>query len=419
MRVRVLTDVTDAGGTVYALVRLEAGPQTVATRPPVNLALVIDRSSSMRGPRITQALEASRQLVERLGPTDRLSVVTFDAAARTIFGPEATGDAARARALDALAGVRTGVGTNLAGGIRAGAEAIASGFVRGAMSRLILLTDGQPSVGVTSSERLGALVEKETARGATITAMGVGVGFDDELLSELARRGRGGFYYLASAADIPAAFGRELEGVFAIAARDIQLKLVPGDEVGAAEVLHRLDSRPLDDGLLVEVGEVAAGAPRQILFKLSRTPGAAGRRCATLAVSWHNVDGSAGEGHIVGVELPATPLSAHAREVLLERLRLEVARAVDAAWARRASSDARQALEVVHEVKQMVMSARDDDRADPEALGDLLAELAEAEGAVARSPAERERMRRAMRERSHITLLGQSTIRPLPEPDDE
>lgn len=418
MRVQVLTDVADSGGTVYALVRLTAEPRQAQKRPPVNLALVIDRSSSMRGPRITQALEASRMLVERLGPGDRLSIVTFDSSARTIFGPDAVDDEARARALEALAAVRTGIGTNLAAGIRAGAEAIASGFVRGAMARLLLLTDGQPSVGVTASDRLGALVEKETARGVTVTAMGLGVGFDDELLAELARRGRGGFYYLAAAADIPAAFGRELEGVFAIAARDLQLKLVPGDEVGAAEVLHRLDSRPLEDGLLVEVGEVAAGAPRQILFRLSRTPRATSRRCATLAVSWHNVDGSAGEGHIVGVELPATPLSAPAREVLLERLRLEVARAVDVAWARRASSDAREALEAVHEVKQQVLGARDDDRADAEALAALLAELAEAEGAVARSPAERERMRRAMRERSHVTLLGHSTLRPMPEPDE-
>ena len=56
------------------------------------------------------------------------------------------------------------------------------------------------------------MVEKEYERGVTITTMGVGEGFEDELLSEMARRGRGGFHYLSNPSDIPAAFGRELDG---------------------------------------------------------------------------------------------------------------------------------------------------------------------------------------------------------------
>jgi Ca-activated chloride channel family protein len=61
--------------------------------------------------------------------------------------------------LAAIEGIESGVGTNLAAGIRKGADALASGYVRGAVSRLILLTDGQPSVGMTNAERLCALVE--------------------------------------------------------------------------------------------------------------------------------------------------------------------------------------------------------------------------------------------------------------------
>src|SRR5690606_33563962 len=102
---------------------------------------------------------------------------------RTVFGPAHLTDEAKRALLTALAEIRTGVGTNLAAGIKKGSEAIRSGFVRGAVSRLVLLTDGQPSVGITDSTRLATLGEKEAARGVTITTMGLGEGFDDELLS--------------------------------------------------------------------------------------------------------------------------------------------------------------------------------------------------------------------------------------------
>lgn len=419
MRVELLTDVADAGSTVYLLVRVEARATPSSGRTPVNLALVIDRSSSMRGPRIAHAVEAARKVVQQLDERDRLAVIVFDSSARTLFGPTNLTAEARRQLDDALATLRTGVGTNLAAGIKKGAEAVRSGYVRNAVTRLVLLTDGQPSIGVTDSARLCALAEKEAGRGVTITAMGLGEGFDDELLAELARAGRGGFHYLAGAADIPGAFGRELAGVFSIAAAQTELTLRPAEHVTAVEVVHRLPSRPMEDGLAVELGELAAATPRQVLFRLTRPPGIADSRCGTLTVTYRNPDGSTGDAHLLGVEVPARPAAEHRREITLERMRLAVASAVDTAWARRASGDSMRALAALGDIKADVAQARDEERADPEALDQLLRDIAEAEGAVVKSSAERERARRSMRERSHITLMGQSTVRRLPPVEDE
>lgn len=417
MRVELLTDVAEGGGTVHLLVRLHADSIDAGERKPINLALVIDRSSSMRGPRIAQASRAASMLVEQLSERDRLSIITFDAQARVVFGPGSLDAPTRRKLLESLAAIETGVGTNLAAAIKKGAECIRSGFVRDAVSRMVLLTDGQPSIGVTDGERLGALVEHETSHGVTTTTMGLGDGFDDEMLAELARRGGGGFYYLADASDITAAFGRELAGVFAIAATRTELKLIPQKDVVSVEVVHRLASRPLDDGLLVEVGELAAGAPRQILFKLTRAVGAAGDLCGTMAVSYRTPDGAVGDGHLVGIELPKNALTEHAREVTLERLRLAAAVAIDAVWARRASSDIKHALADLEHLRGEVRIARDTKRADPAALEEILRDMYDAEQAVAKSSAEREHARRSMRERSQITLLGQSRVSRLP-PDD-
>lgn len=419
MRVELLTDVSATGTAIHLLVRVEAQAPPSSQRMPVNLALVIDRSSSMRGPRIAHAVAAVRQVVQRLDVRDRLSVIAFDASARSLFGPANVTPETRRLLDEALAGLRTGVGTNLAAGIKKGAEAVRSGFVRGAISRMVLLTDGQPSLGVTDPGRLCALAEKEALTGVTLTTMGLGEGFDDELLAELARSGRGGFHYLAGAADIPGAFGRELAGVFAIAATQTEIGLRPADHVSTAELVHRLPSRPRDDGLVVELGELAADTPRQVLFQLARPPGITDARCGTLTVTYRLPDGSAGDAHLLGIEAPARPDPEHRRIITLERTRLAVASAVDTAWARRASGDSMRALAALGEIKSEVARLRDQGRADAAALEQLLQDIAEAEAAVVKSSAERERARRSMRERSHVTLLGQSTVRRLPPGEDE
>lgn len=418
MHVEVMTDVAAGGSTVHILVRLTAAAAASSERPPVNLALAIDRSSSMRGPRLAQALRAANQLVDKLEPRDRLTIVTFDASARVVFGPAPVTDEARRDLHAALADVTTGAGTNLAAGIKKGSEALRAVYLREGLSRLVMLTDGQPSVGVTDARRLCDLAAREAKQGVTITGMGVGEGFDDELLSDLARSGQGGFHYLSTPADIPAAFGRELEGVFSIAATRAELKLVPSDDVTSVEVLHRLPSRPLDDGLSVEVGEIASGAPRAVLLKLSRRPDAPSRHCGTLSLTYRCPDGSAGDAHIVGVELPPEAATEDLLEVTRERLRLETAAAVDGAWARRAGGEGPQALAVLAAVSRRVAEAEERGRIEAEDAAALLDEIRAARDAVTKGAAEREKLRRGMRERSQVTLLGQSSAQPLPPEDD-
>ena len=410
MRLDVLTEVTDGGSTVHLLARLAAEPAEARERSPINLALVIDRSSSMRGPRLAQALRAAVQVVDRLEARDRLTVVVFDAAARVVFGPDGIGPGNRDKLLRALGEIETGVGTNMAAAIKLGADKIRSGYVRSALSRLILLTDGQPSVGVTDPERLSALAAVEGQSGVVITAMGIGEGFEEELLADMARRAGGGFYYLAGPADIPAAFGRELTGLFAIAATNAELKLVPDDPITAVDLLHRLPSRPVDDGLVVEVGEVAAGEPRLVLFRLTRDVRADSRHLATLRLSYRTADGRPGDDAITGVELPRLPLGESARTVLVERLRLACAGAVDLAWARRAAGDREHAVAGLDEVRRDVAAAQTAGGAGAAELAAMMRDLTEAENAVRASAAEREKIRRRLKERNQVTLLGHSSL---------
>src|SRR5262249_51954470 len=150
-------------------------------RRPVNMVLVIDRSSSMRGPRLAQAVLAVRRVVERLDERDRLGVVTFDGGVRILLPPGAVTDDSPRRLAAGLDRLDTGAGTNLAAGWRKGCELAAAGYVREAIARVVLLTDGLPSVGIRAVDKLGAIAEIEAARGVSTTTMGIGEAFDDDL----------------------------------------------------------------------------------------------------------------------------------------------------------------------------------------------------------------------------------------------
>src|SRR5262249_12135664 len=185
-------------------------------------------------------------------------------------------------------------------------------------------------------------------------------------------------------------------------------------------VLHRLTARHSQDGITVEVGEIAQGAPRQVLVRMMRQSIEANRLMAKLAITYKDTVGRDG-AHLVRVMSPPVPAQGAARneiaEVAIERLRLASAVAVDEAWARRASGHRDQAIAALAEVRSAVAGARDRGLAPRPLLDQITADLQQAEEAIAGAAREAERYRRAARERSHVTLLGQSVVRPLPDDD--
>jgi len=411
-----LAAATDPGATPY---RDPGAPPGSALRRPVNLALVIDRSSSMRGPRLAQAILAVRRVVERLDERDRLAVISFDAGVRVLLPAGPVNFDARRRLNIELERLETGAGTNLAAGWKKGCELVAAAYVREAVARVVLLTDGLPSVGIRDVEKLGAIAELEAARGVSTTAMGIGEAFDDDLLGEIARRGHGGFYYLATPESIPAAFGRELAGVFAIAATRVELKIVLEDRVSSCEVLHRVPTRAAPDGLMIEIGEIAHGAPRQVLVRLMRAASpdfgdgdVPSGLLAKAAVTYRDAAGREA-AHLARIASGSASREELA-EVALERLRLASATAVDEAWARRASGHRDQAIAALAEIRSAIAGARDRNLAPRAVLDQMSAEIVMTEEALAGAAREAERFRRAARERSHVTLLGQSVVRDLP-----
>lgn len=242
-------------------------------RAPLCLAIAIDASSSMRGARFALALQATRNVVDSLGPLDRLAVVTFDRNARVVFGPTALDDDGKARARLSLDRLATGVGTNLGTGWREASEAVLRVLVPNTLRRVLVLTDGYPSRGESSLDVLRARVAEGLAKGVETSMVGIGDGIDEALCSGLAQAGEGRFHYVRDDGSLGDVVAAEVDGAKAVIARDVNVVFALSPRVERAELLHRYSCRPEGRAMIVRVGALTHEGPRAVLFSATLAPG--------------------------------------------------------------------------------------------------------------------------------------------------
>lgn len=220
-----------AGGAVDMLVRLRAPqrPEGLKTQHQAKrLALVVDRSGSMSGQPLEEALRCVEHIASHLTPQDAMSLVVYDDKVDVLLPmqPVKSMDAVR----QAIAGVQSGGMTNLHGGWQAGTQQLL-GVGNHAIARVILLSDGQANVGVTDLTDIEHQCRQWLDRGISTTTVGLGQGFNEDLMIGMARAGGGQNYYGQTAADLYDSFDEELALLQSMMLRDIELKLIPAQGV--------------------------------------------------------------------------------------------------------------------------------------------------------------------------------------------
>jgi Ca-activated chloride channel family protein len=292
----------------------------------------------MAGAPLKHALQASRNLVERMGPEDWISIVAYDDSPMTVLAPQQVKD--RAAIEKALSKVGPAGCTNLTGGWQQGVNHVKAQQAKERINRVLLLTDGQANVGITRPEEILAKVKETTGTGITTTTLGFGTNFNEDLLIGMAGAGEGHFYFIQSPDEAEGVFGIEMEGLSSVAGQNLVVTIQPAPTVKVASVLNRYRFEARGQQVEVGLGEVYSTEDRQLAVELAVEPGSATGTVplATLTYKYQTlVDGALKEfsGELpvmvtLGSEEEASALSAD-KNVLAQTNRLRIAQVKDRA----------------------------------------------------------------------------------------
>lgn len=244
-------------------------------RVPLNIALVIDRSGSMAGPKLAHAKEAARRLVRRLRDGDRVTLVSYGSDVTVLAESTRVSSESRASLAARIASIRENGGTFMSGGLDAARRQLAAHVGDDRVSRVILLSDGHANQGVVTADGLSAMARRIAARHVSVTTMGIGLSYNEDVMTNIAENGNGHYYFIRDSSSMASIFDKELERLeTTVAARPV-LRIELSDKVRHARI-HGYRAQRNGSQLVVSLPDFYARQKRSLLLELDVDAAAAG-----------------------------------------------------------------------------------------------------------------------------------------------
>ncbi len=262
------------GGSVrYLVVRLQAGRDgrgRPVERTPLNIALALDASGSMAGDKLVAAKAAALGLADRLTERDRLTLVSFASNVQVHLDavPVNSDNAVRIRSEISRIGTRGC--TDLAAGWFTGvacAERALDGNPQ-MTPRVIILSDGHANAGIDDPHELREHAHELRIRGVLTSALGIGDGYDEQLLRGVAESGGGRLHDAELTGEISSVLLGELDDIFSTVVENAHVTLTLPSGV-RAEVLGMGNTERRDDRLVVNFGPLQADVERTAVVKVT------------------------------------------------------------------------------------------------------------------------------------------------------
>jgi Ca-activated chloride channel family protein len=254
----------------YLAIAMAAPEGKVTKRPPTSVAIVLDRSGSMLGQPWDEAKEAAMVLIDKLGENDELAVISYSTISELVVPlAPATADNRRA-AKAAIAALLADGGTNISGGLSMGADELARAHTP--LRRMVLISDGQANEGIYDRNGLVQLAGQRAASGISITSVGVGLDFNEDVMASIAVAGRGNYHFVEHTADLAAMFVAELGSLGETVLTHANLRIEPADGV---ELLGAIGYETSRDGnaLVVPVADLRRGEHAKVVVRIRATTG--------------------------------------------------------------------------------------------------------------------------------------------------
>ncbi len=256
----------NSGQDRYVVIEVKAPELPGDVRRPVDLAVVMDTSGSMaaRG-KIDNARMAARELIGQLQPTDSFSLVTFSDSGRVAIASSSGADKARMTRL--VDSIHPGGGTNLDSGLQLGLAQL-QGPDKEGVRRVVVLSDGKANIGVTDTETLARTAGSLVDQGITVSAMGLGLDYNEDLLTAMSDAGGGQYHFVDQPGQLAVMFDQELQQMTRVAGREVAVDVALPPGVYLQEVYGWQASTHLD-GYRVFLGDVHGGETRKIVARVT------------------------------------------------------------------------------------------------------------------------------------------------------
>jgi Ca-activated chloride channel family protein len=206
-----------------------------AERAPLNVAIVLDRSGSMQGEKLQRAREAAVNALEVLKPTDIVSVIAYDTDVSVLVPATRLTD--REQVASVIRGIQAQGNTALFGGVSKGAAEVRKFLDNRHVNRIILLSDGLANVGPSSPGELGALGASLKKENISVSTLGLGLGYNEDLMVALAGQSGGNHQFIENASELASVFRREFDEVLSAVAQEVDIKVQIPEGIRPVRVL--------------------------------------------------------------------------------------------------------------------------------------------------------------------------------------
>jgi len=257
-------------------------------RAPVNIAIVIDKSGSMSGDKIAKAKDAAIMAIDRLNCNDIISVVTYDSGVNVLVPATKVTD--KEMIFCRIRDIRAEGSTALYDGVSKGARELKKFVCDNRVNRLVLLSDGLANVGPQTPAELGRLGASLIEDGISVTTIGLGLGYNEDLMTQLAYKSDGSHYFAESANELSGVFDSEFGRALSVVAQEIQIKIKCARGIRPVRLLGR---QGRIDGQNVEVfiNQLYSEHEKFIMLEVEVPPAASEhkREIAAVNVSYSNL----------------------------------------------------------------------------------------------------------------------------------
>jgi len=271
--------VTGGSQLAYVLVEMKPTEMMAQVRMPLNFALVLDHSGSMKGAKLKNVKEAVKMVIDYLEPTDYVSVVIFDDTSQVIIPSMPCNDKPGMKA--AIDQIRDAGGTTMSLGMIQGLNELRRWNIPNAVNRMILLTDG---VTYGDSDRCRQLARDAAAAGISIYPLGIGADWDEDLLDSIGQLSGGmPAEFIQNPTDALSIFEQQIQSAVDVAIRNATLILrlpagvTPKKAVKVLPIISDLGPGVLADRqVVIPLGDLEKDKPQSVLFELMIDPRQAG-----------------------------------------------------------------------------------------------------------------------------------------------